>query len=129
MAHVPSRVRKKVEWLLRRAEAALLPERVLSAEGSHLDPRGALFKLPEAQEDAAELGLAARVDPLRQVIAGEQTSYPQHAASTWNNTESLEFNGSTPRVAHESWAPTVESSPRHINNICQLIEAGSVILF
>ena len=49
MAHVPSRIRKKVEWLLRRAEGALLPERVLGEEGSHLDPRGALFKLAEAQ--------------------------------------------------------------------------------
>ena len=33
MAHVPSRVRKKVEWLLRRAEGALLPERVLGRGG------------------------------------------------------------------------------------------------
>ena len=34
MAHVPSKTRKKVEWLFRRAEGALLPEAVQAREGA-----------------------------------------------------------------------------------------------
>jgi hypothetical protein len=60
MVHVPSRIRKKVEWLLRRAEGALLPERVLGEEGRHLDPRSALFKLAASKDEVAELGVEAR---------------------------------------------------------------------
>ena len=33
MAHVPSKTRKKIEWLLRRAEGALLPESILDVGG------------------------------------------------------------------------------------------------
>ena len=132
MAHVPSRVRKKVEWLLRRAEGALLPERVLGAEGSHLDPRGALFKLAASEDDVAEVGAAERVRQLNELAApdaGRQTGraaeqrvyVEQHGIA---GVQRFHSQGGT-RI----YAMSVETFPRHINNIYLLIDAGSAILF
>src|SRR5260370_22540264 len=70
MAHVPSRVRKKVEWLLHRAEGALLPERTRGEEGAHLDPPGALAKLAAEGADVARVDVEARVDQLREALSG-----------------------------------------------------------
>ena len=64
----PSRTRKKIEWLLRRAEGALLPAPLLEAEGSHLAPAEARAKLVASADDVARTGHAVRIEQLFHAI-------------------------------------------------------------
>src|SRR5437867_1019632 len=66
---VPSKTRKKIEWLLRRAEGALLPTVVLEAEGAHLDPADARTKLETSPDEVALVGVTARLEELSRAIA------------------------------------------------------------
>jgi len=50
IARVDSKLRKKIEWLQRRAEGALLPDAVLAREGAHLDPIGNLDEVSKARD-------------------------------------------------------------------------------
>ncbi|MGH7271771.1 MAG: MBL fold metallo-hydrolase, partial [Polyangiaceae bacterium] len=126
MTHVPSRIRKKIEWLLRRAEGALLPDRLLGEEGTHLDPSGARFKLRALGEEVALVGAEARVDHLSRAIDGgrddDRRMYrDQHGVAGTQRFHSK--NGA--RI----YSMSVETFPRHINNVYLLIEGDSTILF
>src|SRR5205085_4972530 len=50
LAHVPSRLRKKIEWLFRRAEGRFLSRGILANEGKHLDPDGAYMALVASRD-------------------------------------------------------------------------------
>jgi glyoxylase-like metal-dependent hydrolase (beta-lactamase superfamily II) len=129
MAHVPSRIRKKVEWLLRRAEGALLPESVLSAEGRHLDPRGALFKLTEVPDEVERVESTHRVEQLSRLtspalepgVVDRRGYVEQHGIA---GVQRFHSQGGT-RI----YAMSVETFPRHINNVYLLLDTGSAILF
>jgi glyoxylase-like metal-dependent hydrolase (beta-lactamase superfamily II) len=127
MAHVPSRIRKKVEWLLRRAEGALLPERLLGQEGSHLDPRGALFKLADSPAEVAELGLEARLEQLTQLAAAGERAAERRTYVEQHGVAGVQRFHS--QAGTRIYSMSVETFPRHINNIYLLIDAGSAILF
>ncbi|HEY5243340.1 MAG TPA: hypothetical protein VIJ22_17790, partial [Polyangiaceae bacterium] len=74
MTHVSSKTRKKVEWLFRRAEGALLPEATLSREGAELDWPEALKRLADEREAIVALGFDSRFDALTRLI--ESTDGP-----------------------------------------------------
>ena len=64
MSYVPSKLRKKIDWLFKRAEGALLPTAVLALEGAHLDPDGARLALRACSDDVAVVGDQARLAAL-----------------------------------------------------------------
>jgi glyoxylase-like metal-dependent hydrolase (beta-lactamase superfamily II) len=125
MAHVPSRIRKKVEWLLRRAESALLPAQLLAHEGAHLDSKGALSKLAEDRAEVAQVGIEARVDQLGRALAGDdairRAYIEQHGVAGVQRFHS--------KGGARLYALSVETFPRHINNVYLVLEEGSSILF
>jgi glyoxylase-like metal-dependent hydrolase (beta-lactamase superfamily II) len=125
MAHVPSRIRKKVEWLLQRAEGAFLPDRTLAEEGAHLDPAEALSKLAADAAQVAQVGAEARVEQLRGAIAGgdaERHKYiEQHGVA---GVQRFHSNGGA-RI----YAMSVETFPKHVNNVYLVLEDDSAILF
>ena len=83
MAHVPSRTRKKIEWLFRRAEGALLPDAVLAAEGAHLAADEARKMLAASPADVEAMGLTARREQLERAIASKDAAayIDQHGVS------------------------------------------------
>ncbi len=125
MAHVPSRIRKKIEWLLRRAEGALLPEELLGQEGAHLDPKGALAKLAEDGAEVALVGAEARVHQLGKAVGGNEHDrriyVEQHGAAGVQRFHS--------KSGARIYSMSVETFPTHINNVYLVLEEGSAILF
>jgi glyoxylase-like metal-dependent hydrolase (beta-lactamase superfamily II) len=126
MAHVPSKVRKKVEWLLRRAEGALLPERLLAGEGAHLEPDQARAMLAKCADELALAGADARAASLARAIAStggdERRRYlEQHGAA---GVRRFHTAGGTRIYSLE-----VETFPHHVNNVYLLLEHGSSLLF
>jgi len=124
MAHVPSRVRKKVEWLLRRAEGALLPDAVLSAEGAHLGPGEARVRLAASAAEVDQLGLTARAEQLGRVLDGgaelRNAYVEQHGACGVARFRA----GPRTRV----YLMPVETFPRHVNNVYVVLEPGSALM-
>jgi glyoxylase-like metal-dependent hydrolase (beta-lactamase superfamily II) len=126
MAHVPSKTRKKVEWLLRRAEGALLPERLLGDEGAHLEPTEARARLAEHADEVALVGAEARAASLARAIdmpGGDdrRTYIEQYGVAGVRHFRA----GSGTRI----YALEVETFPHHVNNVYLLLEQGSAILF
>jgi glyoxylase-like metal-dependent hydrolase (beta-lactamase superfamily II) len=126
MTHVPSKKRKKVEWLMRRSEAALLPEALQAREGSHLDWPDALERLADERETIAALGLDARFDALGRIIesgaAEDRATYlGQHGVAGVRRFQA----GSGTRI----YCMSVETFPHHVNNVYLLVEEGSRVLF
>jgi glyoxylase-like metal-dependent hydrolase (beta-lactamase superfamily II) len=126
MAHVPSRIRKKIEWLLRRAEGTFLSERLLAEEGRHLDPRDALFKLVEERDEVALVGAQERVEDLARVANGGRDADRRGYLEQYGVAGVQRFHSQN---GTRIYLMSVETFPRHINNIYLLIEPGSVILF
>jgi hypothetical protein len=113
-AHVPSKTRKKVEWLFRRAEGALLPDAVLSREGAHLDWPDALKRLTDEREAVVALGLEGRFDALGRLIesrseADRATYVDQHGVAGVQRFKS----GGGARI----YCMSVETFPHHVNNV------------
>ncbi|MGD0524714.1 MAG: MBL fold metallo-hydrolase [Polyangiaceae bacterium] len=126
MVHVPSKTRKKVEWLFRRAEGALLPEATLSREGAHLDWPEALQRLADERGAIQSLGFESRFESLTRVIESadipDRTTYiEQHGVAGTR----LFRAGSGTRI----FCMSVETFPHHVNNVYLLVEEGSVVLF
>jgi glyoxylase-like metal-dependent hydrolase (beta-lactamase superfamily II) len=122
--HVPSKTRKKVEWLFRRAEGALLSEALVTAEGANLDPKAARERLETMAEELGQMQLEAQARQLWRAIAGDA---PARAAY-------LEQHGVCgTRRFHAGERTTiyqlaVETFPRHVNNVYLLVEPGSVVM-
>ena len=126
MVHVPSKTRKKVEWLMRRAEGALLPEGLLAHEGAHLDWPDALAHLGDEREAIGQLGLDGRFDTLTRVIDGGAPSDRETYAEQHGVAGVRRFRaGTTTNV----YCLSVETFPHHVNNVYLLAEEGSRILF
>jgi glyoxylase-like metal-dependent hydrolase (beta-lactamase superfamily II) len=126
MQHVPSKTRKKIEWLLRRAEGALLPPAVLAAEGAHLDVPGARAKLASDAADVALAGFTARAEALSRAIdAGAGSDAARAYVDAHGLAGVRKFHaGERTRV----YSMEVETLPRHVNNVYLLLEPGSSLL-
>lgn len=127
MAHVPSRLRKKIEWLFRRAEGGLLPREIASAEGAHLDPDGARLALLASRDDVTVVGAEARYEEL---FASEGD--PARAAryvETWGCCGVRRFGALSGGVEQAAiYRLEVETFPRHVNNVYVVREAGETLL-
>jgi glyoxylase-like metal-dependent hydrolase (beta-lactamase superfamily II) len=126
MVHVPSKTRKKVEWLFRRAEGALLPEAVLAREGSHLAWPEGLERLAGERDAVVALGWEGRFDALTRVIESRHepdvaTYLEQHGVAGVRRFHLA----SGARI----YCMSVETFPHHINNVYLVCEEGSRILF
>jgi glyoxylase-like metal-dependent hydrolase (beta-lactamase superfamily II) len=116
MAHVPSRTRKKIEWLFHRAEGALLPDSVPEAE--HLVPGEALAKLEDSKDEVALTGMEARLEQLKK---GDRDTYiDQHGVCGVRRFHA----GKETKI----YLLPVETFPRHVNNVYIVIEPGSAVL-
>jgi glyoxylase-like metal-dependent hydrolase (beta-lactamase superfamily II) len=127
MAHVPSKTRKKVEWLFRRAEGALLPDSVLSRQGDHLDWPDALKRLADERDAMAALGMDGRFDALGRLVesrdeADRATYLGQHGVAGVTRFHS---GSGGARI----YCLSVETFPHHVNNVYLLCEEGHRILF
>lgn len=124
-SRVPSKTRKKVDWLLRRAEGALLPAVVVAKEGAHLASAEARAKLAAAAEDVSITGNSARVAQLFDAIdtggaVAKHAYIDQHGIAGVRRFHA----GEKTRI----YRLEVETLPRHVNNIYLLLEPGSSIL-
>jgi glyoxylase-like metal-dependent hydrolase (beta-lactamase superfamily II) len=125
MVHVPSKTRKKIEWLLRRAEGGLLPETILAAEGLHLAWPDAMRRLAEAKDEVALVGAESRFDLLGRTIesgrAEDRAAYiEQHGVAGVRR-----FHASS---GTRIYCLSVETFPHHINNVYVLLEDDSRIM-
>lgn len=121
--HVPSRLRKKIEWLLRRAEGALLPEAVLRGPGAHLDPAGARLALRVASDDVAIVGATDRV--LALIRAETDAHVRERYVATWGVCGARRFEARGARI----YSLEVETFPRHVNNVYLVLEGSASLLF
>jgi glyoxylase-like metal-dependent hydrolase (beta-lactamase superfamily II) len=130
MVHVPSRIRKKVEWLLGRAEGAMLPDRLLAAEGAHLDPREARAELAASAADVKLTGNEERVARLERVLDAprghDHDDDRRLYAEQYGVAGVRKFRAKT---GARIYAMSVETFPHHVNNVYLLLEQGSAILF
>jgi glyoxylase-like metal-dependent hydrolase (beta-lactamase superfamily II) len=126
MATVPSKTRRKIEWLLRRAEGGLLPQAILDLEGLHLDWPDAMRGLADARDELGQMGLESRLDALGRAIEsgrpGDRSSYAD------------QFGIAGVRRFHTSKGATlfclsVETFPHHINNVYLVLEDDSRLMF
>jgi glyoxylase-like metal-dependent hydrolase (beta-lactamase superfamily II) len=124
LSYVPSKLRKKIDWLFRRVEGALLPASVREVEGAHLDPDGARLALRACEDDVAVVGDQERVAALLSAIddASARAAYVRmYGVCGVRRFEA----GSDTRI----YQLTVETFPRHVNNVYAIVAPGSSILF
>ena len=77
LSYVPSKLRKKIDWLFKRAEGALLPPAVLALEGAHLDPDGARLAPRACTDDVAVIGDEERLVELLDAL-GDAAARPAY---------------------------------------------------
>lgn len=119
---VPSRLRKKIEWLLRRAEGALLPDDVLAGPGAHLDPPVARLALQIASDDVALVGATDRVQSL--LAATSPDAFERYVAEHGVcGVRRFDARGAS------IYQLSIETFPRHVNNVYLVLEGGSSLLF
>jgi glyoxylase-like metal-dependent hydrolase (beta-lactamase superfamily II) len=124
-ARVPSKTRKKVDWLLRRTEGALLPAAVLEAEGKHLSPADARTKLVALAEDAVRAGHGTRIDQLAHAIDAKDPVVARAYVDQHGVAGVRRFHaGEKTRI----YCLEVETLPHHVNNIYLVLEPGSSVL-
>jgi len=123
LAYVPSKLRKKIEWLFKRAEGALLPEAVLAAEGAHLDPDGARLALRACRDDIPLVCDDHRLDDLLRAI-DDPTARAAYVAAYGVAGVRRFAAGKHTRI----FALTVETFPRHVNNVYVVVEPGSTVM-
>jgi len=127
VAVVPSRLRKKIEWLLRRAEGALLPPAIRAAEGAHLDPDGARLALRASRDDVEVVGALARCDELLS-CDGSPAAIAKYV-ETWGCCGVRRFGALHGGVEQAAiYQLEVETFPRHVNNVYVVREAGETLL-
>jgi glyoxylase-like metal-dependent hydrolase (beta-lactamase superfamily II) len=122
---VPSRTRKKIEWLLHRAEGALLPASIREAEGAHLDPADARTKLETSPDEVELVGITARLEQLSRAIASGDAELARAYADAHGLCGVQRFRaGERTHI----YLLGVETFPRHINNVYVIVEPGSSIM-
>jgi glyoxylase-like metal-dependent hydrolase (beta-lactamase superfamily II) len=123
-ARVESKLRKKVDYLLRRAEGALLPASVREREARHLDPDDARRRLGELATLHPELDLAPRLERLDE--ASEVPDKRRDYTDRFGCAGVRRFRTAGNIAIY--WLP-VETFPRHVNNVYLLVEPGHTLLF
>jgi glyoxylase-like metal-dependent hydrolase (beta-lactamase superfamily II) len=124
LAHVPSKLRKKIEWLFRRAEGALLPDAVRENEGKHLDPDAARLALRVAVDEVGIAEATARLDHL--IRAEGDADARETYVTQYGVAGTRRFHaGKEARIYQMS----VETFPRHVNNVYLVVEPGHTLLF
>ena len=121
---VDSKLRRKVEHLLRRAEGLLLPEPVLADEGKHLAPADAERALREIDAEHPELGLAARLDALAQAVDSYPSRRDYLARHGCVGVRRFSARGDV-----AIFLLPAETFPHHINNVYLVLEPGHAMLF
>lgn len=119
-----SKLRKKVEWLLRRAEGALLSEAVLANEGEDLAPAEARAALAGLSASTPELDLGPRIERLDKALASDverRVYIERHGCA---GVRRFRAAGDV-RI----YMMPVETFPRHINNVYLALEPGHALLF
>jgi glyoxylase-like metal-dependent hydrolase (beta-lactamase superfamily II) len=123
-ARVDSKLRKKIDWLLRRAEGALLPPAVREREGRHLEPEAARARLGELAGERPELALAPRLERLDEASAVEAKR--REYVERFGCAGVRRFRTAGDVVIY---LLQVETFPRHINNVYVVVEPGHTLLF
>ena len=126
MSYVPSKLRKKIDWLFKRAEGALLPPAVLEVEGAHLDPDAARLALRACEDDVAVVGDQAR---LAELLSATDDPSARAAYVRAHGVCGVRRFEAGPGDRTRIYQLTVETFPRHINNVYAIVEPGSAILF
>jgi glyoxylase-like metal-dependent hydrolase (beta-lactamase superfamily II) len=119
-----SKARKKLDYLVRRAEGALLSEGVLSAEGSHLRPIEALASAEKLAAEVPLLGLEPRLSLLKEAAGGSarRGEYIERYGCAGVRLFATEGGA---RI----YLLPVETFPRHMNNVYLILEPGRSMLF
>lgn len=124
-AVVPTKVRKKAEHLLRRAEGALLSDAALAEAGGHLAPGEALTKLAALAAERPELGLEHRMARLAEAKGGGEAARREYI-ERFGCAGVRRF--AAPRDVR-IYLLSVETFPHHINNVYLILEPGHAMLF
>jgi glyoxylase-like metal-dependent hydrolase (beta-lactamase superfamily II) len=125
LSYVPSKLRKKIDWLFKRAEGALLPRSVLAAEGAHLDPDGARLALRACTDDVAVVGEEQRLADLLAAIDGQDAEAARaRYVTAYGVCGVRRFDAGPARI----YQLTVETFPRHVNNVYVVVEGGSTVM-
>ena len=124
MIKIESKLRRKVDWLLRRAEGALLPDALLAEEGKHLAPAEADAALQEIDRDTPALGIAARLAMLNEAKDSYQSRSDYLARYGCAGVRRFTARGDV-----AIYLLPVETFPNHINNVYLVIEPGHEMLF
>ena len=124
MIKIESKLRRRVEWLLRRAEGALLPDAVLAEEGKHLAPAEAEAALRELDPKHPELALAPRL-----AMLGEAKDSYEKRRDYLGRFGCVGVRRFTARGDVAIYLLPVETFPHHINNVYLVIEHGHTMLF
>lgn len=119
-----SRARKKADYLVRRAEGALLSKAVLEAEGSHLRPAEALLSAEKLAAEVPELGLSPRLSLLKDAAGGASRRGEYIERYGCAGVRLFAINGGA-RI----YLLPAETFPRHMNNIYLILEPGGSTLF
>ncbi len=122
LAQVPSKLRKKIEWLFRRAEGRLLSDAVLADEGKHLDPDGARLALVAMKDDLEIAGATQRLEHL------ERAQSDAHARTTYLAQHGVSGVRAFHAKETKIYRLEVETFPRHVNNVYVIVEPGSKMM-
>jgi glyoxylase-like metal-dependent hydrolase (beta-lactamase superfamily II) len=121
---VDSKLRKKIEWLLRRAEGALLPQAVREREARHLEPEAARARLGEIAAEHPALDLAKRLERLDEAGASPERRREYTERFGCAGVRRFRTAGSV-----AIYLLSVETFPRHVNNVYLIVEPGHTMLF
>ena len=124
MTKIDSKLRRKVEWLLRRAEGVLLPDAILADEAKHLAPIEAEQKLRALDVEAPDLHLGARLTALAE--ATNSYAARRDYLTRYGCAGVRRF---TARGDVAIYLLPCETFPHHINNLYLVIEPGHAMLF
>ncbi|WP_394838181.1 MBL fold metallo-hydrolase [Pendulispora rubella] len=121
---VPSKIRKKIEWLFHRAEGAFLSDAVLAAEGVHLEAKEARARLADSGEPLQAMDLVGRFEQLERALDGDaekrRAYIDQYGAAGVQRFRA----GTETRI----YCLSVETFPRHVNNVYVVLEPGSTLM-
>ena len=124
MIKVENKLRRKVEYLLRRAEGVLLPDALLAEEAKHLEPAAAAAALREIDAKEPSLGIAARLDALSQAADAYAARRDYLARYGCCGVRRFAARGDV-----AVYLLPVETFPHHINNVYLVLEPGHAMLF
>jgi len=119
-----SKARKKSEYLVRRAEGALLSSAVLESEGSHLRPEEALAAAEKLAAEHPALALEPRLSLLKEAAGGPLRRAEYIGRFGCAGVRLFAIEGGA-RI----YLLPVETFPRHMNNVYLILEPGRSTLF